>query len=122
MKCNNAIVFEQAGSVLVCALQTTCQAFIVTDEATVRDVAALARLAISDQDIENATAEFNQTLALFDALSSADTTNAAPMINPLDSEQPLRVDRIETLVDRAALMQNAPASEDDYFLVPRVLD
>jgi len=94
----------------------------VTDVATVRDVAALARLAISDQDIENATAEFNQTLALFDALSSADTTNAAPMINPLDSEQPLRVDRIETLVDRAALMQNAPASEDDYFLVPRVLD
>ena len=51
----------------------------MTDAATVRDVAALARLAISDQDIENATAEFNQTLALFDALSSADTTNAAPM-------------------------------------------
>ena len=73
----------------------------MTDAATVRDVAALARLAISDQDIENATAEFNQTLALFDALSSADTTNVAPMINPLDSAQRLRTDRIETLVDRA---------------------
>ena len=92
----------------------------MTDAATVRDVAALARLAISDQDIENATAEFNQTLALFDALSSADTTNVAPMINPLDSAQRLRTDRIETLVDRAGLMQNAPASEEDYFLVPRV--
>ena len=94
----------------------------MTDAATVRDVAALARLAISEQDIENATAEFNQTLALFDALSSADTTNVAPMINPLDSAQRLRVDRIETLVDRAGLMQNAPAIEEDYFLVPRVLD
>ena len=94
----------------------------MTDESTVRDVAALARLTISDQDIENTTKEFNQTLALFDVLGAADTTNVAPMINPLDSEQPLRVDRIETLVDRAALMQNAPASEDDYFLVPRVLD
>ena len=94
----------------------------MTDAATVRDVAALARLTISDQDIENATAEFNQTLALFDALSSADTTNVAPMINPLDSAQRLRTDRIETLVDREGLMQNAPASEEDYFLVPRVLD
>jgi len=94
----------------------------VTDAATVRDVAALARLAISDQDIENATVEFNQTLALFDALSSADTTNVAPMINPLDSAQRLRVDSVETLVDREGLMQNAPASEEDYFLVPRVLD
>ena len=94
----------------------------MTDAATVRDVAALARLAISDQDIENATAEFNQTLALFDALSSADTTDVAPMINPLDSAQRLRVDSVETLVDRAGLMRNAPASEEDYFLVPRVLD
>ena len=94
----------------------------MTDEETVRDVAALARLAISDQDIEKATAEFNQTLALFDALNAADTTNVAPMINPLDSAQRLRVDGIETLVDRAGLMQNAPASEEDYFLVPRVLD
>ena len=94
----------------------------MTDAAIVRDVAALARLSISDQDIEIATAEFNQTLALFDALSTADTTDIAPMINPLDSAQRLRTDRIETLVDRAGLMQNAPAIEEDYFLVPRVLD
>ena len=94
----------------------------MTDAATVRDVAASAHLVISDQDIENATAEFNQILALFDALSTADTTNVAPMINPLDSAQRLRGDGIETLVDRAGLMQNAPASEEDYFLVPRVLE
>ena len=94
----------------------------MTDAATVRDVAALARLVISDQDIENATAEFNQTLALFDALGTTDTTDVAPMINPLDAAQRLRTDQIETLVDRASLMQNAPAIEEDYFLVPRVLD
>ena len=94
----------------------------MTDAATVRDVAALARLTISDQDIENATAEFNQTLALFEALGTADTTDVAPMINPLDTAQRLRMDRIETLIDREGLMQNAPASEEDYFLVPRVLD
>ena len=94
----------------------------MTDAATVRAVAALARLTISDQDIENVTVEFNQTLELFDALGTADTTDVSPMINPLDTAQRLRPDNIETLVDREGLMQNAPASEEDYFLVPRVLD
>ena len=94
----------------------------MTDAATVRDVAALARLTISDQDIENVTVEFNQTLELFDALGTVDTTDVSPMINPLDTAQHLRPDNIETLVDREGLMQNAPASEEDYFLVPRVLD
>ena len=37
------------------------------------------------------------------------------MVNPLDSAQRLRTDRIETLVDRAGLMQNAPASEETTF-------
>ena len=94
----------------------------MTDAVTVRDVAALARLTISDKDIENATAEFNQTLSLFDALCTADTNDVAPMINPLDTSQRLRTDLIETLVDREGLMQNAPASKEHYFLVPRVLD
>jgi len=94
----------------------------VTDAATVREVAALARLTISDQDIENATTEFNQALALFDALGTVDTAEVVPMINPLNTAQRLRTDCIDTLVDRTGLMQNAPAIEEDYFLVPRVVD
>lgn len=82
----------------------------------------MARLSISDEDIETATTEFNQTLALFDALSSVDTTQVTPMVNPLDAVQRLRIDSVETLVDRDGLMRNAPAQDQHYFLVPRVLD
>lgn len=82
----------------------------------------MARLSISDEDIETATTEFNQTLALFDALSSVDTTQVTPMVNPLDAVQRLRIDSVETLVDREGLMRNAPAQDQHYFLVPRVLD
>ena len=90
--------------------------------AAVKEVAVLARLSISDEDIETATTEFNQTLALFDALSSVDTTQVTPMVNPLDAVQRLRIDSVETLVDREGLMRNAPAQDQYYFLVPRVLD
>ena len=44
------------------------------------------------------------------------------MVNPLDALQRLRIDSVETLVDREGLMRNAPAQDQHYFLVPRVLD
>ena len=94
----------------------------MTHASAVKEVAVLARLSISDEDIETATTEFNQTLALFDALSSVDTTQVTPMVNPLDAVQRLRIDSVETLVDREGLMRNAPAQDQHYFLVPRVLD
>lgn len=87
-----------------------------------KDVAALARLTISEQDIEKVTAEFNQTLALFDALQSVDTQGVAPMVNPCTANQPLRIDSVTTLVEREDLMRNAPSEEENYFLVPRVID
>ena len=94
----------------------------MTKASTVKDVAALARLTISEHDIENVTAEFNQTLALFDALQSVDTKGVAPMVNPCRANQPLRTDSVTTLVGREDLMKNAPSEEENYFLVPRVID
>ena len=94
----------------------------MTQASTVKDVAVLARLTISEHDIENVTAEFNQTLALFDALQSVDTNGVAPMVNPCTANQPLRTDSVTTLVEREELMKNAPSKEENYFLVPRVID
>ena len=94
----------------------------MTQASTVKDVAVLARLTISEHDIENVTSEFNQTLALFDALQSVDTQGVAPMVNPCKANQPLRTDSVRTLVSREGLMKNAPSEEENYFLVPRVID
>ncbi len=94
----------------------------VTQTTTVRDVADLARLTIADSDVGKVTEEFNQTLALFEALTTVSTDSVEPMVNPCMESQPLRADSVATLVDREGLMQNAPASEQNYFLVPRVID
>lgn len=94
----------------------------VTQTTTVRDVAELARLTIADSDVGKVTEEFNQTLALFDALTTVNTDGVEPMVNPCIESQPLRADSVATLVEREGLMHNAPASEQNYFLVPRVID
>ena len=94
----------------------------VTQTTTVRDVAELARLTIADSDVGKVTEEFNQTLALFDALTTVNTDGVEPMVNPCMESQPLRADSVATLVEREGLMHNAPASEQNYFLGPRVID
>ena len=94
----------------------------VTQKTTVRDVAELARHTIADGEVGKVTEEFNQTLALFDALTAGNTDGVETMVNPCMESQPLRADSVATLVEREGLMHNAPASEQNYFLVPRVID
>ena len=79
----------------------------VTQTTTVRDAAELARLTIADADVNKVTEEFNQTLALFEALTTVNTDGVEPMVNPCMESQPLRADSVATLVEREA-WRNAP--------------
>ena len=88
----------------------------------VTPIAALAKLAISDQSYSQVKENFESTLKLFDELTQVDTSGIAPLVSPGDRHQTLRADTNETLVERAELMQNAPAQEHNYFAVPRVID
>ena len=88
----------------------------------VTPIAALAKLAISDQSYSQVKENFESTLKLFDELTQVDTSGIAPLVSPGDRHQTLRADTNETLVERAELMKNAPAQEHNYFAVPRVID
>ena len=88
----------------------------------VTPIAALAKLAISDQSYSQVRENFESTLNLFEELTQVDTTGIAPLVSPGDRQQTLRADINETLVERTELMQNAPAQEHNYFAVPRVID
>ena len=88
----------------------------------VTPIAALAKLAISDQSYSQVRENFESTLNLFEELTQVDTTGIAPLVSPGDRHQTLRADTNETLVTRAELMQNAPVQEQNYFAVPRVID
>ena len=88
----------------------------------VEKVALLARLAISESDLLEVTERFARVLNLVDELNTIDTESVIPMSNPHDMEQRLRPD-IDTRDDnRKALMASAPAQEQGYFLVPKVID
>ena len=88
----------------------------------VEKVALLARLAISESDLLEVTERFARVLNLVDELNTIDTESVIPMSNPHDMKQRLRPDIVTTDDNRRALMASAPAKEQGYFLVPKVID
>ena len=88
----------------------------------VEKVALLARLAISESDLPEVTERFDRVLGLVDELNTIDTETVAPMSNPHDMHQRLRPDAVTRQNDRENLMACAPAQDQGYFLVPKVID
>ena len=88
----------------------------------IEKVALLARLAIAETDLPDVTERFSRVLSLVNELNTIDTDGVIPMSNPHDMEQRLREDSVAQPSDREALMASAPAQQDGYFLVPKVID
>jgi aspartyl-tRNA(Asn)/glutamyl-tRNA(Gln) amidotransferase subunit C len=88
----------------------------------VEKVALLARLTISETDLAEVTDRFGRVLQLVDELNTIDTNGVTPMSNPHDMEQRLRPDAVTRTNNRSELMASAPAQEQGYFLVPKVID
>jgi aspartyl-tRNA(Asn)/glutamyl-tRNA(Gln) amidotransferase subunit C len=64
--------------------------------------------------------------ALVEEMQAVDTTGLAPLAHPIlflrDLAQPLRTDAVSEADHRSENMQSAPAVQDGYFLVPRVIE
>jgi len=92
------------------------------DAATVRRIAHLARIAISEDELASLGVELGRVLELADALAAADISGVAPMANPHDQVLGWRADAV-TEADRAdALLALAPDARAGFYLVPKVLD
>ncbi len=88
----------------------------------VRRIAALARIALTDAEIERAAAQLGEVLALFDRLRAVDTAGVEPMTHPHDQTLRLRDDVADTADRREAGQAMAPAVERGLYLVPKVIE
>ena len=93
-----------------------------TSEEEITKVALLARLEIPETSRKEVTERCNRVLNLVAELNTLDTNKVIPMSNPHDMVQRLRPDLVTRNDQREELMDSAPASEQGYFLVPKVID
>ena len=85
-------------------------------------VAQLARLQVTESEIEDVSERISEILRLIDQMQSINTDSIAPMSHPFDGTQVLRSDVITEQNSRDELQALAPSVEKGLFLVPKVLE
>lgn len=92
------------------------------DTATVRRVARLARIKVSDQDAERMTAELNSILGFVEQLSEVNVEGVEPMTSVVSVAMKKRRDAVTDGNDPARVLANAPLTDDGFFMVPKVVE
>jgi aspartyl-tRNA(Asn)/glutamyl-tRNA(Gln) amidotransferase subunit C len=88
----------------------------------VEKIAHLARLAVSEDELDAVTADLSNILHLVAQMELADTAGVEPMAHPLHMVQRLREDAVSETDQRERFQAIAPLTEDGLYLVPRVIE
>lgn len=89
---------------------------------TVKRVARLSRIAVTEEEASRMTGELNVILGFVEQLSEVDVDGVEPMTSVIPFEMRKRQDGV-TEGDKAAdIVANAPATEENFFLVPKVVE
>ena len=92
------------------------------ERADVEKIAHLARLAVSEAELEGVARDLSNILALVEQMGAADTQGVAPMAHPLHMAQRLRPDVVTEHDQRQKFQSVAPLTETGLYLVPKVIE
>jgi aspartyl-tRNA(Asn)/glutamyl-tRNA(Gln) amidotransferase subunit C len=92
------------------------------DLQTVKRVARLARIAVSDEEASRMTGELNTILGFVEQLNEVDVSGVEPMTSVTPMEMKKRKDAVTDGNKAADIVANAPATEENFFLVPKVVE
>ena len=93
---------------------------ITRDE--VRHIAKLANLEFGDDEQDRFTRQLSAILDYVKQLDRLDTSAVEPTAHIVAVDTPWRDDVVTNAPDTDALLANAPARDDDLFLVPKIID
>tara|TARA_B100000530_G_scaffold258337_1_gene171731 strand:+ start:416 stop:697 length:282 start_codon:yes stop_codon:yes gene_type:complete len=92
------------------------------DKKTVTTISYLSRLKIDAEKEEKITNDLENIIKFVDKLNDIDTSEIEPLTNPLEKTAKTRDDQVTAKNLKRELLEIAPSSNEDYFLVPRVVE
>ena len=92
------------------------------DKKTVTTISYLSRLKIDEEKEEKITNDLKNIIKFVDQLNDIDTSDIKPLTNPLEKTAKTRDDKVTADNLKKELLEIAPSSNEDYFLVPRVVE
>lgn len=95
---------------------------MAVDRATVKHIARLARIGLSEEELEPLAAELNAILAFVEELNALDTGNIPPMTSVVEARLKRRDDIVTDGGYADDIVRNAPERIDSFFAVPKVVE
>ena len=92
------------------------------DKETVKHVATLSRLAMSDTELDRFTEQLNAILDYIGKLDQLDTTSVEPMSHALALKNVFRADEATSPLPPEKALGNAPEEDEGFFRVPRIIE
>ncbi|HEV7435338.1 MAG TPA: Asp-tRNA(Asn)/Glu-tRNA(Gln) amidotransferase subunit GatC [Pseudorhizobium sp.] len=92
------------------------------DLATVKRVARLARIAVSEDEAERMVGELNGILGFVEQLGEVDVTGVEPMTSVMPMVMRKRADEVTDGSKADDIVSNAPSTDRNFFLVPKVVE
>ncbi len=92
------------------------------DNKTVETISYLARLELDKDKKEKITKDLENIINFVDELQDLNTEDIAPLSNPLEKVAPKREDSVTSKSRKEVFLSNSPESDQDYFMVPKVVE
>tara|TARA_B100000941_G_scaffold283590_1_gene253278 strand:- start:175 stop:456 length:282 start_codon:yes stop_codon:yes gene_type:complete len=92
------------------------------DKKTVTTISYLSRLKIDGEKEEKIIKDLDNIIEFVDKLNDVDTSNIEPLTNPLEKTAKTRKDEVTAKNLKKELLEVAPSANEDFFLVPRVVE
>jgi aspartyl-tRNA(Asn)/glutamyl-tRNA(Gln) amidotransferase subunit C len=92
------------------------------DNKTIETISYLARLKLGEDKKEKITKDLENIINFVAELQDIDTKDIAPLANPLEKVAPKREDSVTSKSRKEAFLSNSPESDQDYFMVPKVVE
>lgn len=92
------------------------------NEATVRKIAHLARIKVTDEEAKSLEGELTSILDWVEQLNEVETEGVEPMTSAVETEMKMRDDVVTDGGYAKRVTANAPKSDDNFFVVPKVVE
>ena len=92
------------------------------DKKTVETISYLSRLKIDIEKEDKITEDLKNIIKFVDQLNDVNTSKVNPLTNPLEKTAKTREDHVSAKNLKKELLEVAPSANEDYFLVPRVVE
>jgi len=95
---------------------------MAVDADIVRKIGHLARIRVEEKDLDALAGELNTILGFVEQLNEVDVKNVIPMTSVIPMALRLRKDEVRQGGYAEKIVANAPLSEDNFFMVPKVVE